>query len=242
VAATRAAPRLGVFDGRFRACFAGLAEQLAASGAAYFPAGVCASQLACLLEEAGARPFRPAPSRVGAVRQRAELAVFNCVGRSRHARRRRRAEGLVASRASRFGGQAFAVNELTLMRCRGRGAGIGAHRDHARYRLLIVVLSLQGSARLAIVADRAASRPLASCTAVPATSCCWAPRAGPAATTAVPSIWSSATQASGSCSASGWTAASPCLDRRRAPGQRLLVVRSVQMLVARICTADLAAV
>jgi hypothetical protein len=71
-------------------------------------------------------------------------------------------QALVASRARRFGGDGYELNELTLTRYRGRGAGITAHRDRRRYRLLIAVLSLQGSARLTIVADRAASRPLAS--------------------------------------------------------------------------------
>jgi hypothetical protein len=163
VGATGASPRLGAFEGRFRACFAGLAERVAASGAAYSPAGVCPSQRARLLDEASGRVLRSAPTQVGAVRQRAELAVFGLAAAGA-ATRAAAAElqQLVASRAGRFGGQGFEVNELTLMRYRGRGAGISAHRDHARYRLLIAVLSLQGHARLAIVADRAASRPLAS--------------------------------------------------------------------------------
>jgi hypothetical protein len=46
-------------------------------------------------------------------------------------------------------------DEVTVMRYDGDHAGIGPHRDHARYRGLVAICSLQGEGQLDIVADRA---------------------------------------------------------------------------------------
>ncbi len=108
--------------------------------------------------------LRPAESRVGRVDQRARCHVVDGVDRHHSGLGDfARAFGqLVRQRASpSLGGVAYAPNEATVMAYDGPGDGIGAHLDRRRYRVLIGIFSVSGSAVLEVVGDRAGETVLA---------------------------------------------------------------------------------
>lgn len=97
--------------------------------------------------------LQAAEPRVGRIFQNAEIAVcdfestpWECAGAH-----------VAQCIAQLVNADPWFPDEATVMRYDGPQAGIGAHRDHARYRDLIAICSLEGEAELDIVADRAAN-------------------------------------------------------------------------------------
>ena len=102
----------------------------------------------------GLLDLQPAEPQVGPVWQDALIGVCRAGSTAWHSV----GAAVVSTVTDLLGGRGWYPDEVTVMRYEGDHAGIGAHRDHARYRGLIAICSLQGEGQLDIVADQLASR------------------------------------------------------------------------------------
>jgi hypothetical protein len=144
----------------FRERLPSLPSRFAAVGAAHFTGAVRRDELAALEADAVALAFHRAPERIGPVRQRADVAEAGLAEAGAAIRRLARELRRALPGSPTRQGEGFLPNEVTIMRYRGTCAGISPHRDHARYRELVAIVSLTGAATLAVVADRAGQRRL----------------------------------------------------------------------------------
>jgi hypothetical protein len=102
--------------------------------------------------------WRRAPSLVGVVRQDAEIAEFELRTAPRVVRALGTAfAGVVCPSLTALAGEQAREwpNDVATMRYLP-GEGVTAHRDHRRYRLLVMICSTSGEGRLKIVEDRSA--------------------------------------------------------------------------------------
>ena len=95
-------------------------------------------------------PLTETPTRVGQVRQRARMAVITADRWGSI----RVLDSLAAQLRMALGASDWQPNEATIMSYAGRSSGIGPHRDHQRFGLLVAVLSLVGHGRLKILGAR----------------------------------------------------------------------------------------
>ena len=74
-------------------------------------------------------------------------------------------EGLLKDSAARLDsdplGPELRLNDLVVQRYDAGSAGISPHRDHVRYRILVALVALSGTARFVLSADRAGRDPRA---------------------------------------------------------------------------------
>lgn len=134
---------------------AGALDALDESGYAYVPGAIGRHLCEAIVREWETAPWERAEELVGRVRQRADVVVVPLPEGQRTATASLVDAFCTCYEAARRASTPFRPDEVTLMRYRTTGDGIGAHRDHARYRSVIFVASLTGVGRFTVVNDRA---------------------------------------------------------------------------------------
>jgi hypothetical protein len=130
-------------------------RRTARGGAAFVPGAVDLRLLARLGDELEGLPFEPAPRVVGEVRQETE-GVSLPRGLAGHPATRELRDALVgAARTSGVRGlRTWVPDDVEVQRYEPGALGITAHRDGKRFRRLVAVVTVRGSARFAIRAER----------------------------------------------------------------------------------------
>jgi hypothetical protein len=130
-------------------------EAVCRNGAAFVPGFLTDSFRRALLHEIADLPFEPAPEEVGPVRQLTE--TFEVRGIARDLPRLEELRRELGRRVRETGVRGLATwrpNDVAVQRYRRPAAGITPHLDGKRYRRLVAVVTLEGSARFAICRDR----------------------------------------------------------------------------------------
>lgn len=151
-------------DGSWVEEFAGCGPAVEARGWAVLPKVLTPASCSLLLAEVQERSFSLLPVRQGEVRQQGTflVAARGEVGLPAANQLVEVLEDVVAhSFGQRF--KCYAPNEFMYQRySAGSDVAVSTHRDSLRYRILIVVFSLEGNTRFEFVADRSGEGVLAS--------------------------------------------------------------------------------
>lgn len=132
----------------------------ARDGVGYLPAALPESSCQGLLAEVSDGDFVELPAVQGryAVRQQATHRVLTGAGIAAlpgvEAFRRAVVDAVLAHADEISGLDAWAPDEVSVQRYAPGSTGISVHRDGRRYRQLVAILTLEGSARLWLCADR----------------------------------------------------------------------------------------
>jgi alkylated DNA repair dioxygenase AlkB len=119
-------------------------------GFAYLPQILDQSAISALLAELENLPLSQATPVIGKVRQDAQIVSLS----TSHWPETTGLKELAAELETSLSASSWVPNEATIMRYQHQQAGITAHRDHLKYKKLIVILSLSGESELSIVKDR----------------------------------------------------------------------------------------
>lgn len=135
-------------------------RQVAWFGGAFLPRVLSARFLPVLGRELAEVPFEPLPDRAGPYEVRQHGGQFFVHGTDianwpAIDRLRRELVELVHAHGTDVPGAArWEPNEAAVQRYPTESGGIGVHRDGKRYGLLIAIITVEGSARLGLCADR----------------------------------------------------------------------------------------
>ncbi|MBA0124521.1 hypothetical protein H0B56_03100 [Haloechinothrix sp. YIM 98757] len=135
-------------------------RQAAWSGGVFVPHALREPFREVLVREVGDAPFEEMPDHVGAYGVRQQGGQFfvygdDITGWPAIDRLRRELVRVVGEHGGDIGGAAaWEPNEAAAQRYRAGAGGIGVHRDGKRYRLLVAIFTVEGSAPLALCTDR----------------------------------------------------------------------------------------
>ncbi|SNR41227.1 hypothetical protein SAMN06265360_10591 [Haloechinothrix alba] len=134
-------------------------RQAACSGGVFVSCALGEPFREVLAREIRDAPFEEMPDHVGVygVRQHGgQFFVYgdDITGWPAIDRLRRELVGLVRDQGGDVGGAGWEPNEATVQRYPAEAGGIGVHRDGKRYRLLVAIFTVEGSAPLALCTDR----------------------------------------------------------------------------------------